>query len=254
VAGIFLTLRVPLAPNHVFAVRTGTCVGVLLIGLATAHPGLPEDGKAAPCPFLDHQRHLRRSGEGWQQAPMQALGIAGDGGIPEGGFQAVKEDLQELMASSQDFWPADSGYYGGLFIRLAWHCSGSYRRSDGRGGCDGGRIRYAPELNWPDNANLDKALELLKPIKEKHGSLLSWGDLMILAGSTAIESMGGPFLGFCGGRIDDADGSDSLKLGPSKEQEEIGPCQSLTESMQGNCLAVDGTALGTVSTFYNSPL
>src|SRR4051812_4816023 len=129
-------------------------------------------------------------------------------------LDAVTKDLNALMTDSQDWWPADYGHYGPLFIRMAWHSAGTYRIGDGRGGAGSGFQRFAPLNSWPDNANLDKARRLLWPIKQKYGRKISWADLMILAGNVALESMGFKTFGFGGGRADVWEPEEDVNWGP----------------------------------------
>jgi catalase-peroxidase len=132
-------------------------------------------------------------------------------------YYALKADLEFLMTDSQDWWPADYGHYGPLFIRMAWHSAGTYRTADGRGGAASGSQRLAPLNSWPDNANLDKARRLLWPIKQKYGNKISWADLMILAGTVAIESMGLKTFGFSGGRVDVWEPEEDIYWGKESE-------------------------------------
>ena len=172
------------------------------------------DGKnAGQCPFGHGSKRTNR--DWWpQQLDVQRLNQHTPRSNPMGGaFDYAKEfesldldglikDLHALMTDSQEWWPADFGHYGGLFVRLAWHSAGTYRVTDGRGGAGGGQQRFAPLNSWPDNANLDKARRLLWPIKQKYGAKISWADLYVLVGNVALESMGFKTFGFAGGRAD----------------------------------------------------
>jgi catalase-peroxidase len=167
------------------------------------------------CPFSGHANTGRSNRDWWpNQLNLKALHQRHPAGDPMGaGFdyaaefktldlKAVKKDIEQVMTNSQDWWPADFGHYGGLFVRMAWHAAGTYRIHDGRGGAGSGMQRFAPLSSWPDNANLDKARRLLWPVKKKYGKKLSWADLMVLTGNVALESMGFKTFGFAGGRAD----------------------------------------------------
>ena len=170
----------------------------------------------AKCPFSAKTLSGGRSNRDWwpSQLNLQALHRNHPSGDPMGesfnyaeefeslDLPAVKKDIEQVMTNSQDWWPADFGHYGPLFIRMAWHAAGTYRIHDGRGGAGSGQLRFAPLGSWPDNANLDKAKRLLWPVKRKYGKKISWADLMVLTGNVALESMGFRTFGFAGGRAD----------------------------------------------------
>jgi len=210
-----------------------TLTGALLF----ARTGLGED-RAATCPVIGQAASKTRTtsaggmtnGDWWpNQVNLDILHQNAPAGNPLGGdfdyaeafnqldLAAVKHDLRELMTTSQDWWPADYGHYGPLFIRMAWHSAGTYRVADGRGGAGYGTQRFAPLNSWPDNANLDKARRLLWPIKQKYGRRISWADLMILAGNVALESMGFETFGFGGGRADVWEPQNDVDWGPETE-------------------------------------
>jgi catalase-peroxidase len=187
------------------------------------------------CPFPGKSAGARSNRDWWpNQLNLKLLHTNHPAGDPMGGefdyakeflsldLDAVKKDIELLMTDSQDWWPADFGHYGGLFIRMAWHSAGTYRIHDGRGGAGSAQIRFAPLGSWPDNANIDKARRLLWPIKQKYGRKISWADLIVLTGNVALESMGFKTFGYAGGRKDvwepeDVDwGSETTWLGDER--------------------------------------
>ena len=186
----------------------------------------PNQGK---CPVMHTQHGVRSNRDWWpNQLNLKILHQNTQESDPMGGafnyaeefkkldLEAVRADLFALMTDSQDWWPADYGHYGPLFIRMAWHSAGTYRTFDGRGGATSGTQRFAPLNSWPDNGNLDKSRRLLWPIKQKYGRQISWADLMILAGNCALESMGFETFGFAGGREDVWEPEEDIYWGPEE--------------------------------------
>ena len=196
-------------------------------GTLDPHIQEPNNSTESKCPVAHGVRKFQTNADWWpNQLNLQVLHQHSAQSNPMGGefdyakefksldLNAVIKDLHALMTDSQDWWPADFGHYGALFIRMAWHSAGTYRIGDGRGGAGAGQQRFAPLNSWPDNVNLDKARRLLWPIKQKYGRKISWADLMILAGNVALESMGFKTYGFGGGRADVWEPEEDVFWGP----------------------------------------
>lgn len=210
--------------------RTTISWGVSLVVLTASAALLPETSLARPMSGSNGSEGQPRSNQFWwpEQLDLSSLRDHDARSNPLGedfnyakefrklDLAAVKKDIDALLTTSQDWWPADFGNYGPLFIRMAWHSAGTYRTLDGRGGGEGAQMRFDPLNSWPDNANLDKARRLLWPIKQKYGEKLSWADLMILTGNVALENMGFETYGFAGGRTDDWE-PDIVYWGPEAE-------------------------------------
>ena len=220
-----------------FAIAIGAIAGLALVDCASAlGQDAAEEKPAAKCPVMHGVAQMPTkagaysNGDWWpNQLNLQILHQNSLKGNPMGAdfnyaqefkkldFAALKKDINALMTQSQDWWPADYGHYGPLFIRMAWHSAGTYRVADGRGGASYGTQRFAPLNSWPDNGNLDKARRLLWPIKQKYGNKISWADLMVLTGNCALETMGFETFGFAGGRADVWEPQNDIFWGPETE-------------------------------------
>ena len=226
-------------PVRILACAVGFWVGTHGgLALAQSTKAKPATDATAKCPVMGEQAPANRntvaaalSNRDWwpNQLNLKILAQNSTKTDPMGGdfnyaeefkkldLAALKKDIKELITTSQDWWPADYGTYGPLFIRMAWHSAGTYRVTDGRGGASYGTQRFAPLNSWPDNANLDKARRLLWPIKQKYGKQISWADLMVLTGNCALESMGFKTFGFAGGRADVWEPQEDINWGPESE-------------------------------------